>query len=67
MDKGRRGWFERNVIGGEERKTVTTAGMGEGGGEGGVMVMHEVTHVFLNPPAGKFLVHATHQWHRRPG
>ena len=52
-------------MGGEERKTGTAAGMGEWGGL--VMVVHEVTHLFLNSPAANFSVHAKHEWRRRPG
>ena len=52
-------------MGGEERKTGTAAGMGEWGGL--VMVVHEVTHLFLNSPATNFSVHAKHEWRRRPG
>ena len=51
--------------GGEDRKTGTAA---RAGGEGGlVMVVHEVTHLFLNSPATNFSVHAKHEWRRRPG
>lgn len=51
-------------MGGEDRKAGTAARVGGGGG---VMVVHEVTHLFLNSPATNFSVHAKHEWRRRPG